>query len=125
DNNPGRVAASRYFRSRKIPVIFAAVSRDGDHGYVFVQEAVGPCIACVFPDIGSDDHYACPGTPAIADILIATGGCAGYAVDTLLLPRPRQWNYRCLSLRDGTLDGVSRISARLDCPGCQRGQAGF
>jgi molybdopterin/thiamine biosynthesis adenylyltransferase len=37
DNNPSRVTASRFFRSRGIPVIFAAVSSDGDHGYVFVQ----------------------------------------------------------------------------------------
>lgn len=31
DNNPARVAASRYFRTFGIPVIFAAVSLDGDH----------------------------------------------------------------------------------------------
>jgi molybdopterin/thiamine biosynthesis adenylyltransferase len=51
DNNPARVAVSRYFRTYGIPVIFTAVSRDGDHGYVFVQDDDGPCIACVFPDI--------------------------------------------------------------------------
>src|ERR1039457_3336175 len=33
DNNPARVAVSRYFRKLGVPVIFAAVSRDGDHGY--------------------------------------------------------------------------------------------
>src|ERR1700732_1121809 len=43
DNTPGRALASRYFRAKEIPVIFAAVSRDGDHGYVFVQEKGGPC----------------------------------------------------------------------------------
>ena len=42
DNNPARVAASRYFRANGIPVIFTAVSRDGDHGYVFVQDKDGP-----------------------------------------------------------------------------------
>jgi hypothetical protein len=46
DNNPARVAANRYFRSQQMPVIFVAVSRDADHGYVFVQEKAGPCIAC-------------------------------------------------------------------------------
>ena len=30
DNNPTRVAVSRYFRQRAIPVVFAAVSADGD-----------------------------------------------------------------------------------------------
>ena len=44
DNNPARVAASRHFRFKGIPVIFTGVSRDGDCGYVFVQEKHGPGI---------------------------------------------------------------------------------
>jgi molybdopterin/thiamine biosynthesis adenylyltransferase len=71
DNNPARVAASRHFRFKGIPVIFTGVSRDGDCGYVFVQESHGPCIGCLYPDMADDDHYPCPGTPAIADILQA------------------------------------------------------
>src|SRR5579862_1831457 len=71
DNNPARVAASRYFRARMIPAIFCGVSRDADHGYVFVQTSEGPCIGCVFPDMAEDDRFPCPGTPAIADILQA------------------------------------------------------
>ena len=54
DNNPARVAASRFFRAKSIPVIFAAVSTAGDHGYVFVQEADGPCLMCLYPDIAGD-----------------------------------------------------------------------
>ncbi len=44
DNNPARVTASRYFREIGIPVIFTAVSFDGDHGYVFVQGNDRACI---------------------------------------------------------------------------------
>ena len=116
DNNPARVAASRYFRFEGIPVIFTAVSRDGDHGYVFVQERHGPCIACMFPDMINDDHYPCPGTPAIADILQAVGALVVYAVDTLLMKRPRSWNYRRIGLADPTSDGGSIV---LDRSGCQ------
>ena len=83
DNNPARVTASRYFRARYVPVIFTAVSLDGDHGYVFVQEKDGPCIGCLFPDMANDDRYPCPGTPAIADILQALGALAVYAIDSL------------------------------------------
>lgn len=115
DNNPARVAASRYFRARGISVIFTAVSRDGDHGYVFVQGSEGPCIACLYPDMTDDDRYPCPGTPAVADILQAVGALVVYAVDTLLVKRPRNWNYRRLSLSDGTTDGSSMIPARSDC----------
>jgi len=115
DNNPARVAASRYFRVMEIPVIFAAVSGDGDHGYVFVQEAEGACIACLFPDMADDDRYPCPGTPAIADILQAVGALAVYALDSLLMKRARDWNYRRISLSNGALDGASHISARQGC----------
>jgi molybdopterin/thiamine biosynthesis adenylyltransferase len=115
DNNPARVAASRYFRAKRIPVIFTAVSRDGDHGYVFVQDKVGPCIACMFPDMINDDHYPCPGTPAIADILQALGALAIYAVDTLLMNRPRAWNYRRVSLANAEHEGASVIPPREGC----------
>ena len=115
DNNSARVAVGRYFRARGVPVIFTAVSNDGDHGYVFVQDKDGPCIACVFPDMTDDDRYPCPGTPAIADILQAMGSLAVYAVDTLLMIRPRTWNYRRISLSDGTCDGATRVPARGGC----------
>jgi molybdopterin/thiamine biosynthesis adenylyltransferase len=118
DNNPARVAASRYFRAAGVPVIFTAVSRDADHGYVFVQEVDGPCIGCLFPDIADDDRYPCPGTPAIADILQAVGSLAVYAVDTPFMNRVRSWNYRRISLADGTLDGATLIPIRQSCQIC-------
>lgn len=118
DNNPARVAASWYFRSKNIPVIFTAVSRDADHGYVFVQDKDGPCIACMFPDMVNDDRFPCPGTPATADILQAVGALAVYAVDTILMKRPRTWNYRRLSLSDPSLDGGSMIAQREGCELC-------
>ena len=116
DNNPARVAASRFFRAKGIPVIFTAVSLNGDYGYVLVQDKTGPCIACMFPDMINDDRYPCPGTPAIADILQAVGSLTVYAVDTLLMNRPRTWNYRRVSLSDCTLDGGSMVQARIGCP---------
>jgi molybdopterin/thiamine biosynthesis adenylyltransferase len=116
DNNPARVAASRYFRAANVPVIFAGVSLNGDHGYVFVQEKQGPCIACMFPDMVNDDRYPCPGTPAIADILQAVGALAVYAVDTLLMKRSRKWNYRRINLSDGSFDGTSLVPVREGCP---------
>jgi molybdopterin/thiamine biosynthesis adenylyltransferase len=116
DNNPARIAASRYFRAKGVPVIFTAVSLNGDYGYVFVQDKTGPCIACMFPDMVNDDRYPCPGTPAIADILQAVGALTVYAVDTPLMDRPRSWNYRRVNLSDCTLDGGSMIPARTACP---------
>jgi molybdopterin/thiamine biosynthesis adenylyltransferase len=118
DNNPARVMASRYFRRKGVSVIFAAVSQDGDHGYVFVQDATGPCIGCLFPDMLNDDRYPCPGTPAVAEILQSVGALTVYAVDTLLMRRPRAWNYRRISLSDQQLDGGSVIRVRELCTNC-------
>lgn len=118
DNNPARTFTSRHFRSAGIPVVFTAVSTNGDHGYVFVQERNGPCLACLFPDMVNDDRYPCPGTPAIADILQAVGALAIYAIDTVLMPRPRSWSYRRINLPDGQQDGASLIPTRPHCPIC-------
>lgn len=115
DNNPARIEASRYFRSLNIPVIFTAVSADADHGYAFVQEPTGACFGCLFPDAVGSRTYACPATPAIADILQAVGALAVYAVDTCLLGRPRAWNYRRVGLSDGQWDGGAVVERRGDC----------
>lgn len=115
DNNPARVVASRHFRFSGIPVIFAAVSRDGDHGYAFVQEKHGPCIGCVFPDMADDDRYPCPGTPAVAEILQGVGSLVVYATDSLLMSRPRDWNYRRISMSNGAGNGAAFITGRENC----------
>ncbi|MGA2149262.1 MAG: ThiF family adenylyltransferase [Bryobacteraceae bacterium] len=116
DNNPARVTASRYFRLKGIPVIFTGVSRDGDCGYAFIQDKDGSCIGCLYPDMADDDRYPCPGTPAVADILQAVGSLAVYSLDTLLMKRARNWNYRRVSLSDAAGDGASLIAPR---PGCR------
>ena len=72
----------------------------------------------MFPDMVNDDRYPCPGTPAIADILQAVGSLAVYAVDTLLMERPRTWNYRQLSLSEPLLDGGSMVLPRAGCLLC-------
>ncbi len=119
DNNPTRVVVSRLFRSRGIPVVFLAVSAQADHGYVFIQHENGPCFVCVFPDVEDDRGYPCPGTRAVVDILQIIGGLAVYAVDSCVMRRPRNWNYRAVHLRDGTWDSSQMISPRLACDLCE------
>ena len=115
DNNPTRVMASRFFREKSIPVIFTAVSADGDHGDVFIQERTGACFGCLFPDAVDSKTYPCPGTPAIADILQSVGAMAVYALDTCLMSRNRLWNYRGIFLETGECDSSTRICVRNTC----------
>jgi molybdopterin/thiamine biosynthesis adenylyltransferase len=118
DNNPTRVCAARYFRTCGVPVIFTAVSKTANNGYVFVQEPNGPCFGCLFPDALNDESYPCPGTPAIKDILKVVAGLVLYALDSVLMARPRQWNYKDIVL-DGSIPGNDwRIAARAECPIC-------
>ena len=115
DNNPARVVAARHFRGMGAPVVFTAVSADGNHGYVFVQQREGPCLGCLFPDIVEDGRFPCPGTPAIADILQLVGALSVYAVDTCVMKRRRDWNYRGVFLADGSSDAAQLITVREDC----------
>lgn len=111
DSNPCRAAASRYFYAKGIPVVFTAVSTTANNGYVFVQEPGGPCIGCLFPDAMNDQREPCPGVPAVKDILKVMAGLVLYAVDTLIMERPRSWNYRDVFL-DGSIPDRSRTIAR-------------
>jgi molybdopterin/thiamine biosynthesis adenylyltransferase len=118
DNNPARTFAAQYFHARQIPVITTAVSRTANNGYVFVQEPGGPCFGCLFPDSINDETYPCPGTPAVKDILKVVAGMVIFAVDTILMERPRFWNYKDIFL-DGSVPGSDRtISRRTDCQLC-------
>ena len=101
DSNRARVAASTYYRERQTPVIFCAVSEHGDHGYTFVQQPGQGCFACLMPDAVTDQTTPCPGTPAILDILTVVVGLALYTLDSVLMPRPRRWNYKALYLASG------------------------
>jgi molybdopterin/thiamine biosynthesis adenylyltransferase len=120
DNNPGRVAACRFYQRLRMPVVFTAVSETADHGYVFVQEPGKACWGCAFPDEVNDETYPCPGTPAVKDILKVVAGIAVYAVDTLLpgMARLRCWNYKDVYL-DGSIPGNDwQVKRREDCQLC-------
>jgi molybdopterin/thiamine biosynthesis adenylyltransferase len=122
DNNPCRVAVSRYFREHATPVIFTAVSVDASHGYCFVQEPGKACFACQFPKALHDETYPC-GTPAVKDILKVVSGIVSYAVDSLLMDRLRTYNYKHVYL-DGSVPGKDwLVPKRPDCPLCTETQA--
>jgi molybdopterin/thiamine biosynthesis adenylyltransferase len=123
DNNPGRVAASRFYQRLGLPVVFCAVSETADHGYSFVQEPGKACWGCAFPDEVNDETYPCPGTPAVKDILKVVAGITVFAVDTLLpgMSRLRCWNYKSVHLCGSAPGRDWRVQKREDCALCGGG----
>jgi molybdopterin-synthase adenylyltransferase len=118
DNNTTRLAAARYYWGRRIPAIFLAVDDRASRGYVFVQRSQPgqPCFLCLYPDADEDRSiHGCAG--ASIEILKVVAGIALYAVDSLLMARPRSWNYKELFL-DGGQDGARTIRPRPGCPLC-------
>lgn len=121
DNNPARRYVSRYCLENKLPAIFTGVSLQADQGYVMVQEPGDACWGCALPDAAVDDQEPCPGSPAVKDILKVMGGLISFTVDSLVMDKPRAWNYREVYLSDGEFDWSGRVEKRKDCPICKGG----
>ncbi|MFQ5693528.1 MAG: ThiF family adenylyltransferase [Nitrospinota bacterium] len=119
DSNPCRAAAARHFYAKGVPAVFTAVSMTANNGYVFVQEPGGACIGCLFPDALNDEKTPCPGVPAVKDILKVMAGVVLYAVDSLVMERPRAWNYRDLFLDGSAPDRIMNIPRGAGCPLCR------
>jgi len=117
DNNPTRRAVSEYGLAHRIPVIHAAVARDGGSLYVMVQEPGKACWLCAFPHFANDDSYPC-NLPGIVDPLLVIGGLVVYAVDSLICTRPREWNVREIFLHGGLADRTRTVERRPDCCLC-------
>jgi molybdopterin/thiamine biosynthesis adenylyltransferase len=121
DNNATRIAAAEHYLARRTPVIFLAVDERATRGYVFVQtsQAGQPCFLCLFPDAPEDRRiHGCAG--ASIEILKIVAGIALYAIDSMLMSRPRSWNYKEVFLDVGQ-DGHRIILRRPDCPLCHGG----
>ena len=122
DNDETRIFVARYYLD--IPVLFAAVSRDAGHGTVLVQEPRNACFACMQPqaleaDTRVDRHEgACPGDPAIIDVVGLISMLALYALDSLVMDRPRRWNFKQIALHGNFPDVNTTIERQPDCPVC-------
>ena len=120
DNDSTRVDFSIDFRVMGKPALFCGVSRDANHGYVFIQESrpETPCFGCAFPEAVGQQRTPCPGTPACRDILKVLGGLTCYAVDSIVGERPRNWNLRWVFLAGFAEDAHRIVEKNPDCPLC-------
>lgn len=123
DNDEARIAVARFCLQSGIPAIYTAVSRDTGYGYVFVQEPDGACFGCLKPEAIGNEIHPCPGVPATKDILKTVSGIVLYAVDTLIMSRARNWNYREIQLAGFLPDESLRIEKRETCRLCSSATA--
>lgn len=108
-------------RELGVPAIFTGVTPDASGGYVFIQKTGDACWNCALkPELQPRASTAatCPESPASVDILKVLGGLALYAVDTVLMSRPRDWNFWYVSLSSSGLGGPVFVAPRAGCPVC-------
>lgn len=125
DNSEARVAASKHYRRLSTPVIFIAVDLLAECGHVFVQggNPRTPCFGCAFPKSLVARKAPCF-VPSSKDILKVTAGLGLYAIDSLLMDRKRNWNYRRVHLAGYAPDVLMNIEQNPKCPICLSQQQG-
>ncbi len=125
DNSPARVVVSQYYRPLGTPVIFIAVDLLAECGHVFVQESkpTTPCFGCAFPNSLKPRKAPCF-VPSSKDILKVTAGLALYAIDSLLMGRKRNWNFRRIHLAGFAPDVLETMEQNRNCPLCNTNEQG-
>ncbi len=116
DNNLARRDVAAYCLKEDKPAVFTGVSREADHGYVFIQKPGQACWGCALPDSAEEASGTCPGSPAVKDVLKLMGALALYSIDSMTMDRPRTWNYRDLYLSDPEFSEFGQVEINEDCP---------
>lgn len=126
DNSEARVASSNYYRRLATPVIFIAVDLLAECGHVFVQESTPttPCFGCAFPRSMAVRKAPCF-VPSSKDILKVVAGLALYAIDSVLMTRKRNWNYRRVHLAGYAPPVQINVEKQANCPLCFSTQQGY
>jgi len=94
--------------------IFGGASEDGNSCRVFVQEPGKACYRC---SGGFGGGESCGPSPAIGDIQGVLASVVVYAIDTLLMSRPRGWNLRQIFLSRGDYSG--KVERDRNCKACE------
>ncbi len=117
DNNPTRISVSQYCLKKKIPLIICSVSRDASTMLCAIQEPGKACFGCMLPGSINDESYPC-NLPGIIDINQVVAGFSVYAVDTILMNRHREWNFKFVSLDGSVPDSSKMIERNPECALC-------
>jgi adenylyltransferase/sulfurtransferase len=117
DNNPTRIAAAKYCLQEKIPLVTSAVSRDGNQLYCAIQKPGKACFGCIQPNAVNDNSYPCD-LPGIIDVIMVVAGFTVFALDTIILERHQEWNYRSITLDGFMPDAGIIVPQNENCQIC-------
>lgn len=117
DNDETRVFISRYFYDNT-PVIFTGLDANANTGYVFIQEPGGACIGCALPNVVGDKGEPCPNTPAVIDLVKIISGFVLFSIDSTIMKRKRNWNFRQIFLGGFVPEVVKEVERKEDCSLC-------
>lgn len=118
DNNEARLQAAQWCRAIKSPLVCAGVAQDASGAYLFIQEPGKACLGCYLGTHMYKGRAACPGTPAVVDVLLLVAGYASYAITSLLMNRQRTWNGVRFSLSTAECQALS-VPVQARCPMCK------
>ena len=117
DNDETRIFISRYFHD-KAPVIFTGLDRNANTGYVFIQEPGKACMGCVLPNAVHNKREPCPNTPAVIDLVKIISGFTLFSIDSTVMKRKRNWNYRQLFLGGFVPEMLKNVAKKQECSLC-------
>ncbi len=117
DNNQGRRIAAAYCYANNKPLVNVAVDGRAEHAHIMIQETGKACIACMNPGYLQDRKAPCF-VPSCIDCLFVADGLALFAVTSILLARPRDWNFRNVHLAGFMNDSPKLIDRNPICPLC-------
>ena len=119
DNDKTRASASRHFLN-KVPVIFTGLDKEGTTGYVFIQEPGKACIACARPDVteSSVERNPCRQAAAIIDLGKIISGFTIFAIDSAVMNRKRDWNFRQPFMAGYLQETLKKVEKKKGCQIC-------
>ncbi len=120
DNNACRFAAARVGRQKRVPVIYAMLSRDGMRLHVFLQgsQPNAPCLRCALPNLEPTEALPCA-AGIITSCMVAAGLAVNFTIRALVgWPAGTFHNWREADLLGVAPDRAGVIERRPDCDIC-------
>jgi len=117
DNDDTRIYVAKLFY-KITPVVFVGLDRQASTGYIFIQKPNGPCMACALPRTIENKREHCPNVAAIIDLVKIIAGFVLFAIDSAVMERRSNWNFRQFFIAGFAPEIVRTVEKKPDCILC-------